>query len=418
MPFRISFLLPATRCTPRLGASLRNLRYLEYHPVHARFASNSSPPRGSAQFSAAKSQRKSNSPTTRSQADASRKASLLLSRLSKASKKTSSDILKFPDSEQIVSPSVIVASKESPPANAEGSEQKNVEIDEIEEAIQRRILLKRTKLLWPGIWTIFAVTGTYGILAYLDTKYNPEVVSGNTPHPERAQLPQSWFLTPAVIQEGLKAGWNELDKLTIGIVLASVGIHFMKRSPLPFWEHLIHITGEKKYTAFTYPFAHSTWAHIGQNMFALCWFLPGVVHYFNGDLFHTAAFFASVPLVTSYLQHFAFRWSSIKGVPLNMGSSGAIAAVFGAFCMAYPDEKVWMPSFVILRLDAKYWGALFAFWQLAAMVKTPKGGNRPAFIVHLVSLGIGAAYVSFDGRNNVWKPLTSRLSKYEEAPVS
>ncbi|KAF1843151.1 uncharacterized protein K460DRAFT_291260 [Cucurbitaria berberidis CBS 394.84] len=418
MPCRISLQVLATRCSPSLGvAAPRSFRFWSpqspVFSISTRSTSSSSPQPSAEKHSSRRGRRKSDSPSAKTQVDASRKASLLLNRLSKAGKKPSQNIPIAPDSEQAVSAPATLSHKDSLPVEPDGEERKSVEIDEKEEAIQKLILGRRRKLLWPGVWTVFAVAGTYGTLAYLDIKYNSEAAFSHVELPERSQLPQSWFLTPTVIKEGLRTGWNELDKLTIGIVVASVAIHFMKRSPLPFWEHLIHITGEKKYTAFTYPLVHSNWAHIGQNMFALCWFLPGVVRYFDGDMFHTAAFFASVPLITSYLQHFAFRWGTVNSLPLNMGSSGAIAAVFGAFCMAYPDEKVWMPSFVIVRLDAQYWGALFAAWQLVAMVKTQTGGNRPAFMVHLVSLGLGAAYVYFDGQNLVWKPLITRLSKDE-----
>jgi membrane associated rhomboid family serine protease len=304
------------------------------------------------------------------QIDASRKASLLLNRLSQAGKTVPANTVHKALQKKVQEPQ-------------DDDESSTVEIDENEEEIQKRIVQNRRKLLWPGIWTFFAVTGTYGAFAYLDARYS-DPGSDTRELPERAQLQQTWFLTPEVIKQGVKAGWNELDKLTIGVVLASVAIHLMKKSPLPFWEKLIHITGEKRYTAFTYPFVHSNWAHLGQNMFVLCWFMPGVVRYLDGDLFHAAALFASVPLLTSYLQHFAFRWGSVTGLPMNMGSSGAIAAMCGAFCVAYPNEKVWTPSGLVLRLDSMYWGGLFVFWQLASMVKTPKGGNRTA---HLVSLG-------------------------------
>ncbi|OAL43522.1 hypothetical protein IQ07DRAFT_523938 [Pyrenochaeta sp. DS3sAY3a] len=314
------------------------------------------------------------------------------------------------------SPIKKISATESRP-ESEPSKENFIEIDDEELAIQARIIKNRRKLLWPGIWTFFAIAGTYGTLAYLDVKFNQDVISGTTELPERTVLPQTWYLTPTVVKDGLIAGWQELDKLTIGIVIASVAIHFMKRSPLPFWEKLIHITGEKKYTTFTYPFVHSTWSHVGNNMFALCWFLPAVVHYLDGDVFHAAAVFITVPLLTSYLQHFVFRWGATKGLPLNMGASGSIAAIFGAFCMAYSDEKVWTPPFIVVRLDAKYWAALFAATQFIAMVQVPKGGNRPAFAVHLFSLGLGAAYIYFDAKDNIWKPLIEQFSKDNPVPV-
>lgn len=261
----------------------------------------------------------------------------------------------------------------------------NLGIDEKELEIQKRIVDKRRKVLWPGIWTLFALAGTYGTLAYLDVKAG--VPSSDGSHlPERAKLPQTWYLTPAVIREGVLAGWNELDNLTIGIVVASVAIHFLKRSPLPIWEKLIHVTGEAKWTAFTYPFLNSSWTHLASNMAALVWFLPGVVHYFDGDLFHTSAFLVSVPLITSYLTHFAYRFNLTSGLVLNVGASGAIIAAFGVYCMAYAKEKVWVPTGLVLRLDAREWGLLFALHQAYNMTRTSKSGNRPAYLVSPASI--------------------------------
>ena len=369
----------------RLGAPLSQNAHISNAQVpflsaFARCVSGSSKPKGGARRLPSTNQKQSEAASQNRRADASRKATTLLHRLSKLKKPAPQNKPQALPRDRII-PAAIKINTQENASKAEVVEQKTIEMDEKEEAIQRRIVKERVKLLWPGIWTVFAVASTYCTFAYLDAKYNQTTTIDTAPLPDRMQLPQSWFLTTKVIKEGLQAGWVELDKLTVGIVVASFAVHLMKRSRIPFWEHLIHITGEKKYTAFTYAFVHSNWPHIGQNMFALCWFLPGVVHYFNGDLFHTAAFLISVPLITSYLQHFAFRWSLMKGIALNMGSSGAIAAVFGAFCTVYPDEKVWMPSFVILRLDAKYWGLLFAFWQVAALVNPRRGGNRSAVIV-------------------------------------
>jgi membrane associated rhomboid family serine protease len=366
----------------QLAARVRCGRRLGLHDVTpvgtVRFASRSNQssrklPNVKPRYSS--DRRRTNSDLQSRPVDAAKKASLLLNSLSKIGRDHEIAGVQRPLVEDGKTLPATVNN-----ANSESEEDcKTIEIDKQEEAIQRRIVHERTKLLWPGIWTFVALTGTIGTFAYLDARYSTP--SDTTQLPERAQLPQTWFLTPEVIKEGVKAGWKELDKLTIGIVVATVAIHFMKKSPLPFWEKLIHITGEKRYTAFTYPFAHSNWAHLSQNMFALCWFMPGVVRYLDGDMFQAAALFASVPLLTSYLQHFTFRWGAATGIPLNMGSSGAVAALLGAYCAAYPNEKVWLPSFAIVRLDAMYWGVLFAIWQLGSISKTPKGGNRPAFLV-------------------------------------
>jgi membrane associated rhomboid family serine protease len=351
-----------------------------HNPTITRLASSKAPPNNSSKHQTTK--KKSKSLPEERQAEAARKASQLLKQLSKAGKKTPPNAPKKPD--KIIPASPTLKHEEGRPTDDEGV---TMETSDEELATQRHIVKQRRKILWPGIWTVFAVTGTYGAFAYLDTRYGSDDVTGVLEEPDSARLPQSWFLTPTVVKEGLKAGWNDQNKLTIGIVTACVAIHLTRRSPLPFWEKLIHITGERRYTAFTYPFVHSSWGHLAQNAFGLCWFVPGVVRYFDGDLFHTAAFFVSVPLITSYLQHFAFRISPVNGIPLNMGASGAVAAIFGAFCMIYPDEKVWWPSGLILRLDSKYWAGLFAFWQvtlISAVALAPTGNPTAAVVSYLI----------------------------------
>jgi membrane associated rhomboid family serine protease len=353
-----------------------------HNPTFTRLASSKAPPNNSNNHqTTTKKKGKSPQPEER-QAEAARKASQLLKQLSKTGKKTPAAAPRKPD--KIIPASPLSKEEEGGPTDDEGG---TMEMSEEEVAAQHRILKQRRKIFWPGIWTIFAVTGTYSAFAYLDTKYGSDDMTDVLEEPDSARLPQTWFLTPTVVKEGFKAGWHDLNKLTIGIVTAFVLINFTRRSPIQFWERLIHITGEKRYTAFTYPFVHSSWGHLAQNAFGLCWFVPGVVRYFDGDLFHTAAFFVSVPLITSYLQHFAFRISPPNGIPLNMGASGAVAAIFGAFCMIYPHEKVWWPSGVVLRLDSQYWAGLFALWQVVLMstaAVTAPGNLTAAMVSYFV----------------------------------
>ncbi|KAF1976153.1 hypothetical protein BU23DRAFT_456081 [Bimuria novae-zelandiae CBS 107.79] len=284
-------------------------------------------------------------------------------------------------------------------------------MDAKEQAIQENIAIQRRKLLWPGIWTLFALAGTYGTLAYLDAKLgNPFPSDDDIPERTAAHLPKTWYLTPTVIREGSKAFWHDLDKLTTGIVVAVLAIHLLKKSPLPIWENLLHITGERKWTAFTYPFVHAGWDHAVLNMATLAWVLPSVVHYFEDDKYHTSAFLISVPLITSFLTHFVYRLNLASGIMMNMGASGVVAAAFGVYCVKYAKEKMWTPNFFVIRLDAMYWGLLFIAHQTWKMVKLPTGGNRPAYLVHLASLGIGAGYAYFDLKHHLWIPLVSEVS--------
>jgi membrane associated rhomboid family serine protease len=318
------------------------------------------------------------------QLDSSKQASQFLNNLVSKKGAPSSGPRSIPPEVVDVRPSRTTPSRG--PVRGRGSKAPGtVEIDDEEAAIQQEIVKNRRKILWPGIWTFFAVTATCGTLAYLDARSSASIPSAENELPERIQIPQPWYLTPSVIREGIKVGWQEVDKLTIGIVVASIAIHFLKKSPLPIWEHLSHVTGERKYTAFTYPYVHSTWLHLAQNMWGVCWFLPGVVHAFDGDLFHAAALFTTVPLITSYLTHFVFRWGNVPGLPFNMGSSGAIAALIGVFCVTYPDEKIWVPESAVFRIDAKYYAAFFVALQLNGLLRQSTGGARPAVIVSSIT---------------------------------
>ncbi|KAF2865265.1 hypothetical protein BDV95DRAFT_507498 [Massariosphaeria phaeospora] len=281
-----------------------------------------------------------------------------------------------------------------------------------EEAVQRRILKHRIRILVPGIWALSAVVGIYTILAYLDSRFGAGAPPNDPSSSPWNELPRTLLLTPKVVMDGLQIGWTELDKLTIGLVVLNVAVHLMKRSPLKFWEKLPHIAGEKHYTLLTYVFAHSSWAHLASNIFGICWVLPSVVRLFDDDIFHASALYLSVPVVVGYLSNFGFRWGWIKGIPINMGGSTAIFAVFGAYCMAYPHEKVWFPTLGIFRLEAMTWAALLVVMDgLRYWSSRGRSKSRPAYATHVICLGLGAAYVYFDCKNNVWVPLKDLFSK-------
>jgi membrane associated rhomboid family serine protease len=316
------------------------------------------------------------------------------------------------------------------PKKRELEESKTTQISEGELIDQGRVAEKRKQVLWPGIWTLLALAGTYSILAYLDVKAGIPSSDGSD-LPTRVQLPQTWYLTPEVIRKGLVTGWREFDSLTIGLAVASMAMHVLTRSTPPIWRKLIHVTGKAKWTAFTYPLVHSSWTHLALNMAALVWFLPGVVHYFDGDLFHTSAFLISVPLTTSYLTHFAYRFNLIQASFLNVGASGAIFAAFGVYCMAYAKEKMWVPAGLVLRLDAREWSLLFVLHQAYNMTRASKSGSRPAFMVcctslgcgclanfaqiHLISFALGLAYAHFNMKHHLWIPLVSEISSTQDS---
>lgn len=230
----------------------------------------------------------------------------------------------------------------------------------------------KRKLLWPGIWTLLALTSTYGTLAYLDVKAG--IPSSDGSHlPARAQLPQTLSLTPTALGAGLAAHWRDLDGLTTGVLLLSVAIHLLKRAPLPLWRNFVHGPGSAQWTAFTHPLLNASWTHLAANMAALVCFLPDAVHYLDGDLFHASALLASVSLVSSYLTHSAYRLNLAVAPILLVGPSSAIAAAFGVCCVAYAREEVWGPA-----------GAVFGVHQAYAVLRASRGGRGAALLVRCV----------------------------------
>jgi membrane associated rhomboid family serine protease len=253
-------------------------------------------------------------------------------------------------------------------------------IMEKELVYKERVDKKRRQILWPGIWTLITLAGTYGTLAYLDVKAG--LPSSDGSHlPTRVQLPQNWALTPEVVRAGVVAGWRELDSLTISIVLASVAIQLLIKSKPSIWRKLIHVTGEARWTAFTNPLLHNNWKSLALSMASLVWFLPSVVYYFDGDLFHTTAFLLSVPLTTSYLTFFAYRFNLVHATICLAGPSGFTYGLFGIYCIAYAQEKLWLPAGLVFRLDACHWGLLFWVFQACRLAQTSNIAKRSMMVV-------------------------------------
>lgn len=240
---------------------------------------------------------------------------------------------------------------------------------------KERVAKKRNQVPWPGIWTLSALAGMYGALAYLDVKAG--VPSSDGSHlPARAELPKNWELTPEIIRAGLVAGWKELDNVTIGIIVASIAIHLLIKPRPSIWRKLIHVTGEAKWTAVTHPLVNNSWRSLSLNMAMLVWLLPSVVHYFDGDLFHTTAFLVSIPLTTSYLMHLACLFDLVQVTKGMVGAGHSLIALFGVYCVAYAQEKLWLPSGLVLRLDAWHLGVVFWVSQACRMALTSSTVSR------------------------------------------
>jgi hypothetical protein len=152
--------------------------------------------------------------------------------------------------------------------------------------------------------------------------------------------------------------------------------------------------------AFTSMFMHGGWAHIGFNMLFLWIFGNNVedalgrvrflLWYLAGGLAATAAQTVVTLAVGSTVD---------ASIP-NIGASGAIAAVLGAYIVLLPNARVLTAIFVFLiffwELPAVFFIGFWFFiqlWQGGFSVVQPDAGGGVAFFAHIGGFVFGAATV-------------------------
>src|SRR4029077_20495265 len=162
------------------------------------------------------------------------------------------------------------------------------------------------------------------------------------------------------------------------------------------------VAGHHLITIVTSMFMHGSWSHILGNMVFLWAFGPEIedlmtprrylVFYLLGGLAATAAQVAADPSST---------------VP-NLGASGAIAAVMGAFLVTYPRDRIrsLLVIFVFVRVQYIPAALLIGVWFLIQLVtlgavapQQPAGGV--AYAAHVGGFIFGAVSARlFEGRRS------------------
>ena len=137
-------------------------------------------------------------------------------------------------------------------------------------------------------------------------------------------------------------------------------------------------------TILTAMFMHGSWSHIIGNMVFLWAFGPEVEDTMGGPRY--AAFYLLGGLAAALAQVAAAPASTIP----NVGASGAIAAVMGAFLVTYPRDQIrsLLVIFVFVRVTyvpavllIGVWG-LVQFLSLGAVSQQPSGGGV-AYAAHV-----------------------------------
>jgi hypothetical protein len=144
---------------------------------------------------------------------------------------------------------------------------------------------------------------------------------------------------------------------------------------------------------FTGMFMHASWEHILGNMLFL-WIFGNNVE----DAFGHAAFFfwyLAAGVVAMATQTFVtLEYAGVRAASIpNIGASGAIAGVLGAYFVLYPRARVLTLIFIIIREVPAFWflGIWFALqaWTGGLSLEQPETGGGVAFFAHIGGFAFG-----------------------------
>jgi membrane associated rhomboid family serine protease len=152
------------------------------------------------------------------------------------------------------------------------------------------------------------------------------------------------------------------------------------------------VAGQNLLTIATAMFMHAGWLHIVGNMVFLWAFGPEIEDAMGRPRY--AAFYLLSGLAASLAQIAAMPGSTVP----NLGASGAIAGVMGAFLITYPRDQIrtlllfgWfaritvMPAALLIGL----WFLIQLFSQVGALADVQTGGV--AYMAHVGGFIFGAA---------------------------
>jgi membrane associated rhomboid family serine protease len=142
--------------------------------------------------------------------------------------------------------------------------------------------------------------------------------------------------------------------------------------------------------AFTSMFMHASWAHIGFNMLFL-WIFGNNVEDALGKVRFFFWYLAGGLVATAVQTFVTLQFGSAQDASVpNIGASGAIAAVLGAYFVLLPNARVLTAIFFILiffqELPAVLFLGLwflFQLWQGGFAVVQPQAGGGVAFFAHI-----------------------------------
>jgi membrane associated rhomboid family serine protease len=163
--------------------------------------------------------------------------------------------------------------------------------------------------------------------------------------------------------------------------------------------------------AFTGMFLHGGWLHVGGNMLFL-WIFGNNVEDALGKvrflLWYVVAGLAATALQTFVTLQFSGAFGA--SIP-NVGASGAIAGVLGAYFVLLPQARVLTAFFIILiflREIPAVWFLgiwfLFQLWDGGWSILHPEAGGGVAFFAHVGGFVFGMATVFLVAKRRPLRP--------------
>jgi len=152
-------------------------------------------------------------------------------------------------------------------------------------------------------------------------------------------------------------------------------------------------------------FMHGSWSHIIGNMIFLWAFSPEIEDAMGAGRY--LVFYLLGGLVAMLAQVLADAHSTIP----NLGASGAIAAVMGAFIVTYPRDRIRAVLFICIFVRITFIPAalLIGFWfvtqlfHAGAVAQVQTGGV--AYLAHIGGFIFGAVTARWfeDSRRTAWE---------------
>jgi membrane associated rhomboid family serine protease len=168
------------------------------------------------------------------------------------------------------------------------------------------------------------------------------------------------------------------------------------------------VSGHHWITILTAMFMHGSWSHIIGNMIFLWAFAPEIEDAMGPGRY--LAFYLIGGVVAMLAQVLADPHSTVP----NLGASGAIAAVMGAFIVTYPRDQIKALLFIFIFVRVTFIPAalLIGFWFLTqlfhagSVAQVQTGGV--AYLAHVGGFIFGAVTARWfeDPRRLAWQQTT------------